>query len=95
VYVKNAYSAVEKYLIFEIGSEMGVFYVIELGISDIGIIHGHTPEIDIHIAADIGGMVAVTRSEAIEFLISKVTHFFEHKEIDADGITDLLRKALN
>jgi hypothetical protein len=93
VYVKNAYSEVDKYLIFEIGSEMGVFYVIELGISDIGIARGHIPEVNLYIAGS-GGILTVTKSEAIEFLISKVTRFFEHEKIDADGTTDLLREAL-
>ena len=93
VYIENIYWETEQYLIFEIGSDNGVFYVIELSITDVGISQEYAPNVNFHIAG-LDGIAVTTELEATEFLISKIKQFFEHRKINTEGMEECLRAAL-
>lgn len=93
IYIKNAYCEVDQYLIFEINSDSGVFFVIEFDTTDVGIIHGNTPEVNIHVAV-LNGKIATTKLEATEFLVSKVEQFLKNEGVDTCGVRDSLWKSL-
>jgi hypothetical protein len=93
VYIENVYCEIEQYFIFEIGIENGVFYVIELNITDVCIINELSPDVNFYIAG-LNGIAVSTELEAIEFLISKIKQFFEQRKINTEGMEECLRAAL-
>jgi hypothetical protein len=93
LYLEDEYCEITLYRIYEIKKDNGIFLVIELGVTDIGIIRGHTPEQDICVAG-FEGKAIITEIEAQEFLILKIKQHFKRKDVDLEHIEKCLREAL-
>jgi hypothetical protein len=86
VYMVTNYSEMSCYTIFEIGTENEVLYITEQGITDVGVIHGHVPEVNICMT----GLKGKIEAEAAEFFISVIEQRFKDRQVDiADKKKDL------
>lgn len=95
VYVELMFFEVCEYLIFELESDKGLFFLFSFEISDIGLIHGHIPRVKFHVAGS-SDSIATTKSEAIIFLISKIKESIarELKPAEIEYAEEELRRVL-